>query len=366
MQIAIDARDLANVTTGVGRYLLNLLQHFPDLRPDFVFTLYTDRPIPVPQCAATLRTKILTGHPWLWKQVLMPIEQKRAHMDLFFVPSYSTPVCNPAHAVVTIHDMIYTRYPQWTTRLERWRFATIVRYSARFASRIIAVSEATRKDILTLTGVSPRKVKVIYEGVDPIFRELPAEDLVAAGARLGLALPFILYVGSLHHRRNVKRLLQAFAQLQRAGKIPHRLVLCGLNLFEHHELEQWVTELQLAEHVKYFGYVTDEDLVALYNLAELFVYPSMYEGFGLPVLEAMACGTPVITGNSSSLPEVAGDAALLVDPHDTLALSRAMASLIREASLRQELRERGQAQCRKFAWRTAAAETLDLFAEAAT
>lgn len=365
MQIAIDARDLANVTTGVGRYLLNLLQHFPDLRPDFFFTLYTDRPIPVPQRAATLRTKILTGHPWLWKQVLMPIEQKRAHTDLFFVPSYSTPVCNPTHAVVTIHDMIYTRYPQWTTRLERWRFATIVRYSARFASRIIAVSEATRKDILALTGVSPRKVKVIYEGVDPIFRELPAENLVAAGARLGLALPFILYVGSLHYRRNVKRLLQAFAQLKQAEKIPHQLVLCGLNLFEHHELEHWVTELQLVEHVKYFGYVTDEDLVALYNLAELFVYPSMYEGFGLPVLEAMACGTPVITGNSSSLPEVAGDAALLIDPHDTLALSRAMASLIREASLRQELRERGQAQCRKFAWRTAAAETLDLFAEAA-
>lgn len=361
MKIAIDARDLANVTTGVGRYLLNLLNHFAELRPEFQFQLYSDRPLTTAFENSNVNARLLKGHKLLWKHLVMPLEQIRAGIDVFFVPSYSTPLWNPAQSVVTIHDLIYTRFPQWTDRVERWRFATIVRFSARFAAKIIAVSEATRKDILDLTGVSPHKVQVIYEGVDAIFRRLPEESINQVKNRLHLDRPFILYVGSMHYRRNVQRLLQAFSILKRDRKIPQQLLLCGLNLYRGSELETWVARERLEQDVRYIGYVSDEELVALYNMAEVFVYPSMYEGFGLPILEAMACGAPVVTCNVSALPEVAGNAALLIDPHDTQALVEALWRVLSEPNLKQELTGRGFEQSRKFSWKKAAQETLELF-----
>ncbi len=364
MRIAIDARDLATTTTGVGRYLTNLLYHFPDLRPEFEFYLYSDKEISPPVQRANLQYCPLKAHRWLWKQISMPIEQNRANLDVFFVPSYSASIWGRAKSVVTIHDLIYTRYPKWTNRSERWRFATVVLFTARFADRIIAVSEATRNDILAFTNVSPHKVDVVYEGVDAQFRPLPIESLDNARERLKLERPFILYVGTFHYRRNIPRLLQAFAYLKKGKKIPHQLVLSGLSNYRGSALEHWVKQQNLEQEVRYLGYASDEDLVALYNLAEVFVYPSMYEGFGLPVLEAMACGTPVVTCNVSALPEVAGNAALLVDPFDTQDLANAIAKILTQPFLKEELVGRGTEQSRKFSWRKAAEETLDLFARA--
>ena len=364
MKVAIDARDLANVITGVARQVLNLVRYFPELAPEAEFYLYSDKAITVPFSHPRLHQQLLTGHRWLWKQLWMPIEQVRSQIDLFYVPSYSTPVFNPRKSVVTIHDMIYTRHPEWTDRLERWRFATIVKHSARFASRIIAVSETTRRDILELTGISPVKVVVIYPGLDTQFHQVPETDLTRIARRLDISDPFVLYVGSLHHRRNIGRLIQAFAAVKEKLRLPHKLVLSGLNQFQFSELEQWIADTQLVNEVLYFGYVTDEELVALYNLAEIFVFPSLYEGFGLPVLEAMACGTPVVTSNVSSLPEVAGDAAILVDPTSTAELATAIERLLTDLPLRHEMIARGLERCQKFSWRKAAQDTIALFREA--
>ena len=364
MDIAVEARYLVGNRTGVGRYLLNLLRFLPELSEEHEYFLYSNRFTEKPIEHDKINYVELEGHRLLWKHILLPIEQVKRKFDLVFIPSYSAPLFSFGKTVVTIHDLIATRHPEWTTKNQSFRFATVVKYAARKANYIIAVSEASRKDILELTGVAQDKVVVVYSGVDEHFQKLPSEHLIDFTKKYNLQQPFILYVGSIHPRRNIQKLIEAFVHLKKEKQIKHKLILIGLVLQQASQLTKWINDSNIAEDILSVGFVSDEDLVKFYNMADLFIYPSLYEGFGFPVLEAMACGTPVITSNVSSLPEVAGNAAILIDPLNVMEMADSIYRLISNSALRQEFVERGFERCKQFSWRQAAEETLNLFEKA--
>jgi glycosyltransferase involved in cell wall biosynthesis len=337
MKIAIDGRNLIGSRTGVGRYLQNLLPHLTQHgKHDFyIYSHHTVQDV-IPDRPRCHYMK-LPGPPLIWKQILLPIQQLKHRYDLFFIPTYSSPVL-----------------------MQNWyqaaRFRVIVPYTAKQAEYIIAVSEATRRDIIELTGVPNHKIEVVYLGVEDIFRKLPDQQREAFRERYQISFPFLLHVGSIHPRRNMQRLLEAFVYLKQEKKIAHHLVLVGLLLDQKSELNAFLSH----PDIHYFGFVSDHDLVGFYNEAQVFIYPSLYEGFGLPVLEAMSCGTAVITSNVSSLPEVAGDAALLVDPFSREAIMQAILDLTSNDDLRRELIERGQERSRQFSWQKTGQQTLAL------
>ena len=232
------------------------------------------------------------------------------------------------------------------------------------ADLILADSESTRRDLVELLSVDPSRIRVIYPAVDPTFR--PSDAACVQGVRELYAIgeqSYILSVGTLQPRKNYVRLLQAFAQIRRDSGLPHHLVIAGGPGWLYEPIYQAIQDLALGDSVHLLGYVDEGDLPALYTGAELFAFPSLYEGFGFPVLEAMACGTPVVSADSSSLPEAAGQAALLVPPTDTMALAEAMGRVLSESHTRAELIRRGYLQCRRFRWEDAARSLLTSYIE---
>jgi glycosyltransferase involved in cell wall biosynthesis len=242
-----------------------------------------------------------------------------------------------------------------------------VRRTAKKAARIATVSEYSRQDLLNIYKLTPEKVAVTYNGIGSSFVPRPAvpNEAEEIRRRFGVSRDFLLAVGSLQPRKNLVRLIRAYARLrgEREDFSP-QLVIVGRKLWLASEIFDEVKRQRWADDVILTGYVTDADLPALYRAARAFVYPSLFEGFGLPPLEAMACGTPVVTSDVSSLPEVAGDAALLIDPNDERALADALIEIVNNEGLRAELREKGIAQAKKFTWREAAEKTLSLYREA--
>ncbi|MGB9880388.1 MAG: glycosyltransferase family 4 protein, partial [Anaerolineae bacterium] len=263
-------------------------------------------------------------------------------------------------SVVTVHDLGYLYYPQVYTRWARWYLRWSTSYNARAAAHLIADSEATKRDLLQHCRTPPDKVTVIYPGYDPSFA--PVEDqarLAAVRQRYGIPALYVLYVGTLQPRKNLLGLLDAFAVLAKEDQETH-LVLAGKKGWLYQPLFAHAEQLGLEERVHFIGYVPQEDLPALISGARVFVLPSFYEGFGLPVLEAMACGTPVICSNVASLPEVAGDAAILVDLHNTEQLEQAISQVLTDPSLRHDLTEKGLRRVQHFSWQKCAQQTLQL------
>jgi glycosyltransferase involved in cell wall biosynthesis len=238
-----------------------------------------------------------------------------------------------------------------------------MRVSARKASKIIAISENTKKDIIDYFGIDEEKIRVIYLGVDRQFSPQPDMDEVGVLSKYNLPSGYILSVGTLEPRKNLIRLINAYKMVASSGEPVPKLVIVGGQGWGDEELGKVVRESGLIDLVILTGYVPDEDLPALYRNTTVFVYPSLYEGFGLPPLEAMACGTPVITSNVSSLPEVVGDAAILIDPYNTTEIAQAIASVLKDKELRERLRMNGLARSNLFSWDKTARETLKLYQE---
>lgn len=307
----------------------------------------------------------------VWEQVVQPWVLRRIGADLVHGPAFVGPVLAPCPAVVTIHDLSFLRFPALFRPANRLYLAVLTRLSARRARRLIAVSAETAGETTRLLGVPPERIDVVYHGVDPMFHPLPAGEVASFRQRRGLPERFVLFVGTLEPRKNLVRLVEAFARIGGGGgavgdrpQLRARLVLAGGKGWLYDELFARVEALGLGEQVTFPGYVASDELPLWYNAATALAYPSIYEGFGLPVLEAQACGTPVLTSNVSSLPEAAGEAALMVDPYDVEALAAGLHRLLVDEPLRHELRERGLVHAGQFSWPRAAQETVRVYRRA--
>jgi glycosyltransferase involved in cell wall biosynthesis len=296
---------------------------------------------------------------------LIALAARRRKLDLVHDPIGVSPFTLGRWAggfkrVVTLHDAIAFRYPQGYPWLNNFVHRRYVPWTLPNVDGVITDSEDARRDLGRYLQLPLEGVQVVPLGVDPRFRPLPVDEARAAVARLGVVGPYVLSVGAQQARKNVARLVEAFARVRR--RFPsYRLVIAGPALWRHPGFGQQIEALGLREAVTVLGYVPDDALPALYGAAGLFAFPSLYEGFGLPVLEAMACGTPVVCANATSLPELAGDAAVLVDPTDTTALAGAMERVLGDPALQASLRARGQARAATFTWERTARETAAVY-----
>jgi glycosyltransferase involved in cell wall biosynthesis len=363
MLIGIDAsRAATRERTGTENYSLQLIRHLLALESGHRYRLYFNRPPTVElfPMRADLELRVMP-FPRLWTHVRLSWEMARQPPDMLFVPAHVLPMVHPRSSVVTVHDLGYLHYPGAHPLLDRLYLDLSTRYNARAARRVIAVSQATQDDLVQYYGLEPDKITVVYSGWDERMRPVEDEGTIErVKARYGIRGEYVLYMGTLQPRKNLGRLLEAVARLRKEaqrGKAPG-LVIAGRKGWLYDPIFQQVERLGLESEVVFPGYVPQDDLPALLSGARLFVFPSLYEGFGLPVLEAMACGTPVVCSNVSSLPEVAGDAALLVDPLDVKGMAEAMNRLVQDEGLRTELVERGYRQVRQFSWERCARETL--------
>ena len=366
MLIGIDAsRSVAQQRTGTENYSLNLLRHLLALQSDHHYRLYFNRPPSYDLRLETYNLQPTTYNlrvmpfPRLWTHLRLSWEMARHPPDLLFVPAHVLPIVHPRRSVVTVHDLGYLYYPEAHRLLDRAYLDLSTRYNARAAAHLIADSSATKRDLIERYGTEPDKITVIYPGYDKAtFRPVRDDEAIeAVKAGYDIAGDYILFVGTLQPRKNLTRLIEAYWKLEARS---WKLVIAGKKGWLYQEIFRRVEELGLEGKVVFTDYVPEGDLPALLSGARLFVFPSLYEGFGMPVLEAMACGTPVVCSNTSSLPEVAGDAALLVDPLEVEELAAAMERVLADEELRAGLIERGFEQVRKFSWEKCARETLDV------
>ncbi len=295
---------------------------------------------------------------WHRLKVPLPAEWLAGRCDLYHSPDFTLPPLARARGLVTVHDLSFLTMPECAPPTLREYLQRVVPASVARAHHVLADSSNTRDDLVALLKVSPEKISVVPGGVEDRFRPIEDVDaLEAVRSRYGLPSEFLLSVGTLEPRKNYPALISAYADLRRRTGLPHRLVIAGREGWMYEPIYERVEQEDVGADVQFVGYVADEDLPALYNLADLFVYPSLYEGFGLPPLEAMACGIPVVCSNTSSLPETVGDAAITVAPTDVNSLSQAMEVGLFDFGRRAQAIERGRAQADKFGW-AAAAEKL--------
>jgi glycosyltransferase involved in cell wall biosynthesis len=371
MLIGIDAsRALRSRRTGTERYALEIIRHLLALpeAANHRWRLYVDQPTEAlyfaqqPGIAAqpTLEICHLPAQR-LWTHIALAREVVRRPPDLLFVPAHVLPFVLPRQrlpaSVVTIHDLGYRYFPAAHTRFQRFYLEVSTRWSAWAATRLIAVSGATANDLTTFYQTPRHKIQVIYEAAGATQSSTNQENITTA-QRIHLTRPYALYVGTIQPRKNLVRLIQAYQQLHQRQAIDWDLVLAGGQGWLDPPLSVQVADSDVAAHIHLLGYVAEDVLAGLYAQARFFCLPSLFEGFGLPVLEAQSYGVPVMTANNSALPEIAGDAAILVDPTDVEAIATAMLQLSQDEALRQRLITAGYANVKRFSWAKAARETL--------
>ncbi len=367
-RIAIHYTPALAQKAGIGRYtrgLVNALAELP-APPDTRFLLFvagrhtsprtwpahfTWRAVPIAE-----RTLIRIWHRL---RVPFPAEWLTGSIDLYHSPDYVLPPLRRAAGVVTIHDLSFLRVPECADPgLRAFLIAEVPRAIAR-AQHVLADSESTRRDLIELLNVPPEKISVVPAGISPSFRRVEDEaKRNAVRIRYGLPQHFILSLGRLEPRKNFVRLIQAYAQLRRRHAPPHHLVIVGARGWLYEDILREPERQGVSGWVHFPGFVPDEDLPTLYSLADAFAFPSLYEGFGIPPLEALACGTPTVVGDNSSLPEVVGDAALRIPAEDVAALAEALDRLLHDEEWRAYARAAGPAQAQQFTWEAAAQKLL--------
>jgi len=298
------------------------------------------------------------------EQELLAVEfpLRRLNIDLLHSPDFIPPLrVNGFKSVITVHDLAFLRWPHFMTA-DSARYYGQVDQAVERSDAIIAVSESTKDDLVRLLGVPPEKITVVYEAADPVYRPMPREEAWASlKSKYPLPDEFILFVGTIEPRKNIGTLLRAYRRLRDDYKVTAGLVLVGAVGWLSDQVFEDVEQLGLKDHVTFLGRVENGNLVYLYNVARCLAHPAHYEGFGLTPLEAMACGTPVVASNVSSVPEVTGDAALLVDPNSDEALAVALQRVLTDDALWASLREKGLARARTFSWERAAEHTVAVY-----
>ena len=366
MRIAIDARKLRDY--GIGTYIRNLLRHLSRLDRENEYVLLCRQE----DCAITATlgenfrsVKEQSAAYSVREQLRIPLDLRRERADLFHAPHYVLPPLIGCRSVVTIHDCIHLRFPQYLPSRVGYAYARASLWAATHkAQRILTVSEASKRDILRYFRIPEQKIDVIPNAIDERFNAPPsADEIERVKERYQLNDPFVLYAGNIKPHKNLERLIEAFHMFRRPGLEHVKLLIIGDEISKYATLRRAVHRLKLHKHVRFFGFVPHETLAVLYRLAAVFVFPSLYEGFGLPPLEAMASGAPVITSNVSSLPEVVGDAALLIDPYRPESIAEAIGRVLTDDALRLQLKERGLIRARHFSWDRSVRRVHEIYGE---
>lgn len=371
LRIALDGDTLGRKRTGDESYLASLMLGLGrvDERNEYVvFTRVPDR--------EARRFAALDGRRWRFRRVGpdsvwlrhpfgLPRALGRERPDVFHAQYFLPPRC-PCPCVLTVHDISFAVRPEYFTLRDRVFLGALVPSALRRAARVITDTEYTRRDLIERYRLEPGRIAVIPLAADPRYQPLDRERCRnEVRRRHGVDAPFILYVGTFQPRKNLSTLVRAYGMLRERAALPHKLLVAGRPKYMYEAVHEAIRDTRSEPHVVFAGFVDDADLPAYYNAADVFAFPSLYEGFGLPVVEAMQCGTPVVCSSASCLPEVAGDAALLADPHGPEALCQALERVLTEVTLAEDLRRRGLRRAAQFSWERTARETVRVYEQAA-
>ena len=368
MRIAFDGTTLKPYQTGIGYYTEHLLHHLVAESPKDEFVIVSNRKITTSLPLAD-RVRLFERYRFpvrnVWMQLLAPLVLETVRPDVVHFTNSISPFLMRAPTVLSLHDMTLRLLPHLHPPRRR-ATRPLIKLAMRRAEAIITGCESSRNDILRLMRVPQDRVHLIRYAAAPAFRPSLDKNLLETIRRqYHLSEKLILFVGAIEPRKNLQRLIQAYAQLRKWGDLSHQLVCVGPYGWGHRAVRKLIHDLNLDGAVRLTGYVPFKDLPALYNLSEIFVYPSLYEGFGLPVVEAMACGTPVITAQNSSLGEITGDCAELVNPEETESIVEALRQLVFNPERRRQLSELGLKRAQLFSWQRAARETLAVYRKVA-
>lgn len=373
-RIGIDVTAAITQGGGIGRYTRELVRALIEVDDGYTYHFFSARqpqtlpvPDPVPVAANVRYHPAPLNERWLYRlwyrlRLPLPVQWVTGPLDLFHSPDFVLPpVSGNIPTLLTVHDLSFVYYPEVFPSVLVSYLNKVVPWSIRRASHVLADSRATKEDLRRLWQVADEKITVLYSGVNDAFRPITDPNGIAAvRARYDLGTaPYILSVGTVQPRKNYQMAIRAFASI--AADWPHNLVVAGGKGWLYDEMMVEIERQGLDGRVRFVGFVADTDLPLLYNGATLFVFPSLYEGFGLPLLEAMACGVPVLTSDASSLPEVVGEAAVQLSPHQQAAWSSAMHELLSSVERRQHLIDAGFRRAQRFTWHRAARQLLDLY-----
>lgn len=348
---------------GVSTYTGQLLAHLPLVAPEHEYVAFHGRDAPQLQGARSVISSAPTQQPLVriaWEQIVLPVSAARGRVDLLHGTVNVLPLAAPMPLVVTVHDLAFLRYPERFHRAKAAYLKAAVSLSVRRARVIIAVSEATKSDLMEVLGVTPDRISVVYSGADPMFRQLESDQREAFRRSHVGGKPYILHVGTLEPRKNLGTLIRAFAGLAERG-YPHALVLVGSLGWMYDDLFREVSRLKIEQQVHFVDYVKPAELPLWYNCADLFALPSAHEGFGLPLLEAMACGLPAVTSEANALVELGGGACLTVEVGSEDALRDAMEKVLGDPTLRALMREAGLRRSAGFSWAETARATAHVY-----
>jgi glycosyltransferase involved in cell wall biosynthesis len=364
MKVGIDVHTLGSKASGNENYCLQLLQDLAktDANGDryVIYFTHLKGRAKIPLSDQFEVKRIRPVNPFVRVALSFPIEFRREKLDVFHTQYFMPPFCN-CRAVTTIHDILYESHPELFSASENFRFRTLIPWSARRSDHIITVSGFSKRDIVNRYQIDPEKITVVDEAPRDEFRLMDTEQCREIILRkYSIAEPFVLYVGRVNARKNLARLVEAFSVLKRKG-IPHKLVIVGNQDWLAERVKERVRELSMESAVVFTGYVDWDDVPVFYNAAELFAFPSICEGFGAPVLEAMACGVPVVTSYGSSLEEVAGEAAILADPSSVKSIADAIEKVLVDPELRRSLRDKGLKRVTDFSGTRKAEQTVSIY-----
>ena len=370
MNIGIDVSPAINQKAGIARYTYQLVSSLLELDKSNDYVLYAFSSKPEQDVFKSERAQF-RPHKWqpqllktyflLLRLLNLSADSFTKEADIVHSTDFVLPVSKNKPSIITIHDLAFRRFPSFYTFKNRTYMNSMAKFSAKRADKIITYSDSTKKDVIKFLSIDEKKISVIPLGVEDKFKPASEEEIKKIKADLGLPDNYIITLGTLQPRKNLEALIDAFARLKKDKAIPHKLVIVGEKGWNNEKLLTKLAGLDIAEDIVLTGFIEDNQLPSLYSGATALVYPSLYEGFGLPVLEAMACGVPVACSNTSSLPEIAGEAALLFDPTDVDQIYSSIQKLLLDEKLRKTLGEAGIKRARQFTWEKTAKQTLSLY-----
>lgn len=362
MQIGIDAsRAFLRNRTGIEEYAYQVIRHLRNpLREERVVLYVRPGQSPDFEIPALWTVRALWA-PRLWTHVRLSIEMLLHRPDVLFVPAHTVPFIHPKRSVVTVHGLEYEFCKESYSLWERLYMRCVIRFSCRVAETVIAVSEYTKHDLMRLYGVPEGKIRVVYEGRPEEKSEVRSRKSQVEGRERGIGKPYLLFIGRIEERKNVRRIVEAFDILKERHGIPHALVLAGKSGYGYTDVKNAIRASAYGRDIIEQGYVSEKEKFTLLRGADIFVFPSLYEGFGLPVVEAQEAGIPVVTSNRSSLPEIGGDGALYADPKSSLEIANRIRDLLSDKGLRDGIIRQGRKNAERFGWEKCSEEIADLF-----